>query len=284
MNAIWPRFCLGKRLAAAAVLLAAAATTARANQPYGLFPESEQAFRRLIADPRHVQLGINYYRLQGRDTSDVALGHSWGMARWYSHDDCWMWQWNLEAMAYSRFTVGGSVNEFETVDFFANLPLAVRHDAFSAQAMLFHESSHLGDDYIRRTTDRGFRYSLEGLKTTVSYEPAPWARVYGGMTYLLHVVPIPQRRAFQGGFELTSKDLELSRKYPVRVFLAQDLQSNENVKWNLNSRSVMGVNLGFHDVPRYMRIYVGYFDGHSPYGQFFARREHYADLGVSLHF
>jgi hypothetical protein len=283
LKGIWQSFCRGKRLAAAALLLTAA-TSAQAKHPYGVFPESEQAFRRLIADPRHIQLGVSYYRLQGRDSSDVALGHSWGMARWYSHEDYWMWQWNLEAMAYSRFTVGGSVNRFETVDFLANLPISVRHDGFSAKGMLFHDSSHLGDDYIRRTGDTGFRYSVEGARVIASYEPQPWARVYGGATYLLHTIPSPARWTLQSGFELTSKDLELSRKYPVRVFLAQDLQSRENVQWNLNSRSMLGVTLGFHDVPRYMRIYVGYFDGHSPYGQFFARREHYADLGVSLHF
>ena len=37
-----------------------------------------------------------------------------------------------------------------------------------------------------------------------------------------------------------------------------------------------------YGIPRSMRLYAGYFDGHSPYGQFFTRREHYADIGVSF--
>ena len=265
-------------------LLALLSAPAQANSPYGLFPEHEQVFRHLEADPRHIQLGAAYYRLQGRDEADIALGHSWGMARWYSNNDQWVWQWNLEAMAYSRFTIGGALNQFETVDFLAHLPLAARRGPFSTRVMLFHESSHLGDDYIRRTNDVGFRYSIDGLNGVLSLDAASWARLYAGATYLLHTVPVPARRSAQAGFELTSRELGLATDFPMRVFLAQDLQSHENVRWNVNSRTVAGLQLGFKKVPRYVRLYGGYFTGHSPYGQFFSRLEHYADIGISLLF
>ena len=284
MNATWRKRSDASRAAALAATLLLVPLGAHANSPYGFFPESEQVFRRLIADPRHIQLGAAYYRLDGRDIGDVALGHSWGMTRWYSNNDYWTWQWNIEAMAYSRFMIGGALNDFETVDFFADLPVAVRHDGFSTQIMLFHESSHLGDDYIRRTNERGFRYSIDGLRSTTSYEPLPWARIYGGGSYLLHAGPSPARWAPQWGFELGTKDLGISRKHPIRLFMGQDFQSHENAHWNVNARTVAGLTLGFQNVPRYLRIYGGYFDGHSPYGQFFQRRERYTDIGISLHF
>lgn len=212
----------------------------------------------------------------------MALGHTWGMARWSTNDDRWLWQWNVEAMAFSRFELGGSVNSFETVDFFANLPVAARNDAFSARLMLFHESSHLGDDYIRRTADQGFRYSVDGLRGNAAWEPVGWARVYAGFGYLLHTIPSPDRRTLQAGFELTTQELGLSPRYPTRLFLAQDVQSHENAAWNLNSRTVAGVTVGSKNVRRFMRVFLGYFEGHSPYGQFFRRRERYLDLGLSL--
>ncbi|MDE2039009.1 MAG: DUF1207 domain-containing protein [Elusimicrobia bacterium] len=268
-----------------ALLLALLAMPALAagDHAFGLFPESEQVFRQLTADPRHIRLGASYYRLDGHNEADVALGHSWGMASWRDEKGRWLWQSNIEAMAYSRFLVGGGVNQFETVDFFANLPLSARRGPFSARGMLFHESSHLGDDYIRSTGSTGFRYSIEGARATVSYEPSAWSRLYCGVSYLLHSIPLPQRKAAQWGFELTSRQFGLSAQYPLHIYLAQDFQSNEDVRYNVNSNTEAGLVVGFKDVQRFMRVFLAYFDGHSSYGQFFSRREHYVSVGLALH-
>jgi len=272
--------------ALAALRLLAAAAPARANglsQSFVLFPESEQVFRQLVADPRHIALGTSYYRFAGKDVPDVALGHSWGLTHWDSNDHYWQWQTNIEAMAYSRFIVGGSVNEFETVDFFANLPLAVRHGIWSARGMVYHESSHLGDDFIRRTGQTGFRYSVEGSQLHFAVEPLLWLRAYAGMKYLFHTVGAPGRKTAQYGVELTSPDINRGSRFPMRLFLAQDLQNTEYNDYNINSNTEIGVIIGFREVKRFMRVYGGYFTGHSPYGQFFQQKEHYLDVGLSLH-
>jgi hypothetical protein len=270
-------------MAAAAALLALAVDAA-ANSPNKLFPESDQVFHQLEADPRRIQLAASYYRLDGKDKSDIALGHSWGMLRWFTNNDYWTWQWNVEGMALSRFTIGGNLNSFETVDFVGNLPIAIRHRGFSARAMIFHESSHLGDDYIRTTGDQGFRYSQEGLRGTLSIEPLYWTRIYAGGTYLLHSLPDPAREAAQFGLELTSKPVTRSAKYPLRFFAAQDFQWKGATGWEADSRSIAGVIMGFDGVPRSMRFYVGHFEGHSPFGQLYKRRERYNDVGISFHF
>lgn len=267
------------------LLLAGAFAPARAaRSPYAVFPRGNELFPALLADPRQIQLSAAYYRLAGRDTADVALGHSWGMARWYSDEDRWAWQWNIEAMAFSRFLLSGVINEFQTIDFFANIPLEVRSGPYSGKFMLFHESSHLGDDYIRRTRDVGFRYSIDGLRAVLAVEPFRALRLYGGATYLLHTIPSPKRGALQGGLELRTRELGLLEKYPTHAYLAQDVQSIERTAWNVNSRTVLGVQIGFKGALSSMRLQVGYFDGHSSYGQFFSRREHYTDAGINLQF
>lgn len=255
---------------------------ARAAASVKLFPESELVFQHLEADPRRMRIGASYYRLDGKNRSDIALGHSWGMARWSKHD--WTWQWNIEGMVYSRFTISGSLNSFETVDFAGNLPIAVSRGKFSARAMLFHESSHLGDDYIRRTNDQGFRYSIDGLRLTLSARPASWARLYCGGTYLLHTIPDPARKAVQAGGEVTSRIMGTSRRYPLRLFAAQDVQFKEATGYKPNSRTVAGVDVGFDGVPRSMRLFIGRFEGYSAFGQLYRRRESFSDVGLSLHF
>lgn len=267
----------------AAALLAAALAAPAAAGP-DLFPRPNEIFPPLVADPRHVQLSASYYRLEGRNASDIALGHSWGLVRWRGGllQD-WLWETDIEGMAVSRFQIAGGVNQFETVDFFANLPVTARRGDVSFRGELFHESSHLGDDYIRRTGDAGLRYSTEGLRGTAALEPCRFARAYAGARYLLHTVPSPARWTLQTGLEATSDDLRWSDQVPVRAFAAQDLQWRQNVQWNLDAHTLAGLTIGCRcSAPRAMRVQVGYFTGHSPYGQFFARRAHYADVSVAF--
>jgi hypothetical protein len=259
------------------------ATPAPADGWVSAFPRGGEVFTPMIADPREIQLGADYYRRQGENDADVSLGHSWGLARWRTGllSD-WLWQVDIEGMAYTRFQIGGGINEFETIDFFANLPVEVRKGPFSFKAELFHQSSHLGDDYIRDTGEFGYRYSVEGARGLASIDLFRYARVYGGATWLIHSIPAPQRWALQSGLELASADLHWSSRVSTRVFVAEDVQSHENVQWNVNSNTLAGLKIGFPESPRAMRVQFGYFIGHSPFGEFYAQKEHYADFGISL--
>lgn len=272
------------RSSLAAALLAAALAAPAAAASVDLFPRPNEIFPLLIADPRHVQLSASYYRLEGRDASDIALGHSWGLTRWRSGAlQDWLWESDVEGMAYSRFRIGGGVNEFETVDFLGALPVTARRGDVSFKGELFHESSHLGDDYIRRTGSQGFRFSEEGLRLQGALEPRRWARAYGGGAYLLHDVPAGGPWSAQGGLEMVSDDAGWSKEVRTRFFLAQDFQWRQNVRWGMDSHTVAGVTLGFREsLTRATRLQVGYFDGRSPFGQFYTRRTRYADASISF--
>lgn len=269
---------------AAALLLLAALTSRAAAADVDLFPRPNVIFPLLIADPRHIQLSASYYRLNGRNTSDIALGHSWGLTRWRSGElDEWLWEADIEGMAYSRFQIGGGVNRFETVDFFANLPVTVRRGDIAFKGALFHESSHLGDDYIRETGNAGFRSSNEGLRLQGSLEPRRFARLYGGGTYLFHDVPVSAPWSMQGGLEFFSDDLHWSKRVRTRFFVGQDFQWHQDVGWNMDSHTVTGLKINFREsMTRAMRVQLGYFTGHSPFGQFYTVRTHYADLSVAF--
>src|SRR5437899_3099831 len=81
------------------------------------------------------------------------------------------------------------------------------------------------------------------------------------------------------GVEFTSRRVNKSRQYPVRLFAAHDAQFKEATAYGANQRTVAGVSVGFDGVPRSMRFFVGRFDGYSPYGQLYRRRERYHDVG-----
>ncbi len=188
---------------------------------------------------------VSYYRMSGLDIGDVALGHRWGMDRW---KDRWgnQYQWDLEGMAYSRFQLGLGINYLETIDYIANLPLEIRRGPYSGEIMIFHESSHLGDGYIRQTGNLGFNYSVNGVRTVFSRNFAKVLRIYGGGSYLIDVIPASLGRGvLQGGFELKSHDFHVPKiKRPLFVYLAEDVQSHQDVAWNVNSNAVAGIGIG----------------------------------------
>lgn len=252
------------RSSVAAALLAAVLTAPAAAAP--------EAFPPLIADPRETQLSASYDRRDGENDSDVALGHAWGLTRWRSGIlQEWLWELDLEAMAYSRFRIDGRSSDLETGDLFANLPLTARRGAVSFKAMLFHENSYRPD-----------RYSVEGLRGLAAFEPASFLRLYGGGAYLIRTVPDPRRWAAQSGVELTTGDLRWSTRAQTRLFVAEDVQSHENVRWNVNSSTTAGVRINLPESPRAVRLQVGYFTGHSPFGEFYRQKDRYADVAIAF--
>lgn len=261
-----------------------AAQTARAAEPQ-MFPLSDELFRRLLADPRQAQTRLSYYREYGLNLADAALGNTWGLLRWQDLGGSgWDAQWNVEGMAYSRFKLSGGVNEFEAVDFFANVPVEFRRGRLSARASLFHESSHLGDDHIRRTGNAGYRYSIEGLRLVASIDAAEGLRLFGGGSALLHSVPRAQKGSLEAGFELRSRDLGWFAEHPCWLYAAQDFTAQGRRGWNIDSNTEAGLRLGFPHVVRALRAHIGYYDGHSQFGQFYNNREQYASLGLSFDF
>ena len=255
------------------------------------FPESGELFQKLIADPRAVQTKVSYYRLDGYDEADVALGKSWGIYRWRAGS--WDWQSDVEGMAYGRFRIGGGINRFEVVDYFANLPVEFRKGNFSGQFTLYHESSHLGDDYIRQngapqaasTSLPGARFSMEAAKAIFSEDfLGRTLRLYGGDVQILHTIRPLGRQFIEWGGLAKTHVLWRAGGLAISGYASWDLQSREYIHWNINSYSVAGIKIVSEKTGHSVRVQGGYFDGHSPYGQLLFLREHYADMAFLFDF
>lgn len=261
-----------KVLASALLLLAAAARA----KDLETFPPPDELFPKLLAAPKQVQFGVSRYAMYGRGYSDLSLGHSWGLLRGRAGDQLTQWQFDAQAMSFSRW----SGSSLEAVDLVAFLPVSLRRGDVSAQAGPYHENSHLGDDAIRRTGRASVRTNSTGLKALAALEPWPWLRAYGGLSFQVDGAPSPKRWGFQAGAEAATEDLKVSADFPLRLYAAEDLQFPERVGFNPNSRVAVGVKVGWKQSRKTARLQAGYFSGHSYYGQFFADREHFADLSL----
>jgi hypothetical protein len=249
----------------------------------GWLPPSK-VFDPLIADPRwpRFSASIQFYQDDPRlnTVGSANVGASIPFYGW----DAWdaEWQVGLQGGVFSIFNMNAPSTDLVNADYFVALPLGVRRGAFSAQARLFHESSHLGDEFLLRNPVQRINLSYEGADLLLSWDFDGILRLYGGGGGLFNTDPSNLKPWFvHGGFQLTSPyPLFTELLYPVA---ALDIQADEQKDWNTNFSFRAGVEFRSEWLAsRRLQWLLEYYNGRSPNGQFFERNIEY--VGTGLHF
>jgi Protein of unknown function (DUF1207) len=158
-----------------------------------------------------------------------------------------------------------------------------RSSVLAALGRIFHQSSHLGDEFLLRNRIERINLSYEGVDLLFSGDPWPWLRLYGGGGVLIHTFPHLQRLSAQAGVELQSPIAFLDGA--VRPIAAFDYEAREENHWHEDLSGAAGIQL---ENPRFskmrLQILASYYKGNSPNGQFFERRIEVLGIGAHLHF
>lgn len=259
---------------------------ATAVLPTGFLP-SGHLFQPLLADPRwpHFSAAYRYYFGQSefKNVGAVSFGETIPLFRGDAFSDS-QWGVGIQAGVFSTFEIDAPSKDLINADYFAALFGTWRRGPFSALGRVFHQSSHLGDEFLLRTRIDRVNLTYESVDLKLSYD-LPWGlRVYGGGGYLFDQEPASLKPwTTQGGVEFRSP-WTLASKY-IRPVAAVDLQSHEENQWNVDVSVRAG--LQFENVrvlERNLQILFEYFNGNSPDGQFYSRRVEYLGVGAHFHF
>ena len=93
------------------------------------------------------------------------------------------WEAGLQAGVFSDFNLDASSSDLVNTDFIVSAYSSMRAGQFSAFGRLYHQSSHLGDEFLLRKINTKFErvnLSYEGVDLKLSYELPYGVRVYGG--------------------------------------------------------------------------------------------------------
>ena len=298
------------RLATFLLALFAAATRAQsAPSRCGVgFPAGEHGyvplprgdvFCPLVADPKATRSFASLLRHEsGDDFSDpeldiasVGIGDAFGLGRWTGSRPGDGVQFSLTAGVFAQFDLGTESYDLLNSDFVVGLPLTIRRSWFSTRLRLYHQSSHLGDEYLlREPADRQDRQNLtfESLEWILSADGGP-LRVYGGGEMLFRREPEDLGRYLaHGGVELRplARVLPLGSLGGFRFVAAADVKSSEEQDWKPAISGRAGLEYdragGTDTMARRYGIFAEFYTGPSPYGQFF--REKVRLMGVGIHF
>jgi hypothetical protein len=251
----------------------------------GLFPGGH-LFDPLIADPRWPHFGASYQRYLDdkrlKNVAAVSFGETFTIYR----DDTALgwWELGVQAGVFSLFDLDAESKDLINADYFVAGLLGYRYDRFSALTRVFHQSSHLGDEFLLANRIQRINLSYEGVDLKLSYELfGDVLRAYGGGGYLFHRDPSDLKPGFvQWGLEFRSpwpRDLQL-----VRPIAAVDVQNREQNDWHTDISVRAGVEFKGVLATRKAQLLLEYFSGYSPNGQFYQDKIDYLGVGLHLHF
>lgn len=258
--------------------------------PTGLLPTGH-LFKPLLADPRWAHFSAAYRNyignnVDGNHNGSVSFGETIPFYRANLGQTTIQWEAGLQATVFSDFNLGAESSDLINSDFIASVYSSMRVGKFSAFSRIYHQSSHLGDEFLLRTrTDlERVNLSYEGADLRLSYELPYGVRIYGGGGGIFHKEPSNLKPwSVQYGLEFRSPWRIASA--PVRPIMAVDLKNYEQTNWSTDVSARAGIQFeNFQTFGRKLQFLLEYFNGNSPTGQFYIDKVEYLGIGAHYHY
>jgi hypothetical protein len=254
--------------------------------PFAVFLARKTLFQPLLADPRWPHFSAAFQRYvddrQVRDVGATTFGESFSLVRFGGPWDATM-ELGIQAGVFAIFDLDAESSDLINADYLVGVPLTTKWGNLSNHTSVFHQSSHLGDEFLLRgRADKRVNLSYEAVGSLFSYNLPAGFRVYAGGGYIFRKEP--------GDLEpwSTQVGLEFASPWPLlggalRPVAGVDVQHREEGGWETDLSLRAGVqfqNPNFFS--RKMQLLLEYYRGQSPNGQFYERN--IESLGIGVHF
>jgi len=244
-------------------------------------PEQE-LFAPLLADPRQPRFSVSYlhYRSPASEfaAASVAFGEYFGLASGF-FGNSGSSQVGIQGGVFALFNLDAESSDLINADYWIGLPVSYRRGPWSYLLRFYHQSSHLGDEFILGSPGiNRVNLSYEDMEFLASYEWERW-RLYGGGGYILNSEPDLAPKHLQGGVEY----IKTHAAGRLSLIAAADVQASEELDWRRSRSYQVGFELRSGS-PRRARLMLEHFRGHSPNGQFYREPLRYTGLGLYFGF
>jgi len=251
------------------------------NDPIGpeVLPEKE-LFHPLQADTHEARFSLSYFYYENNGQSAnlgyITAGDTFPLLNW-DYQEMGKFQLGLEGGVFALFNLDERSKDLVNADYILGIPFMYRKNSFSAKARIYHQSSHLGDEFIINNPDvERVNLSFEELELLGSYDFYDF-RVIVGTARILHSEPNLEPWSVKGGLEFRSPDI-----LGDFDFLASSIVSaSEELSWNVSQSYKAGLALQ-KSGNRELQLMLQYYNGFSQNGQFFEEGIEYFGFGLFL--
>lgn len=248
---------------------------------------SGDLYPRYIADPRRPGFTIAAASFSDSDIPDAGdsrfilrLGGRYGFMRFYpegrpDHG----FQIDAEGGFFGHFDRDNSTDNIGW-DGLYGLQLAwAGGGGLAVRFGLFHDSSHVGDEYAERTGRERIEYTRQEYRGGLSWRFAPGWRVYGevGWGWDLRNEELMEAWRAQYGLEYESPFSLWSGR--AGWYVATDIATYDEDDGDINFTLQGGLMYRLDELGRVYRIGLELYDGRSHIGEFFQHKERYVAFG-----
>ncbi len=245
-----------------------------------------------LADPKQPRFHTTYQHWKtGNGNFDVAavgFGEDFGLVRLPREREGDGWQFGISGAVFAIFNLDTSSKDLLNADYIVGFPAAYRSGAWSARLRLYHQSSHLGDEFLLQPQDtqpipqvQRINLSYEAVELLVSREQ-DGVRVYGGTTRIFASATSLGRRRLQAGLEYRGNPRGWRT---ARIIAGLDVEAWDETGWDRDYSAKAGVRFRSpYGEARSVQFLLEYFHGHAPYGQFYRIDVEYLALGIAYAF
>lgn len=248
------------------------------------FPTGD-LFWPLIADPKQPQFSISFrhYKtpLGNANTAAVGYGETFGLYRLAYPRLDEAFQISISGALFAQFNLDTPSYDLVNADYIIGFPMTYRRGNTSLRLRLYHQSSHLGDEFLLHSGPQRINLSFESLELLLSRRWGPW-RIYLGGEYLISREPGELKRSgFHSGLEYYGSRFLGMGQWMTGL----DVKSWEENDWSMDISLLAGIEFGMaRPGNRRVRVMAEGYKGHAPHGQFYKDRISYYGLGFYLGF
>jgi hypothetical protein len=247
----------------------------------------DRLFEPLIADPRwpHFSLAYHYY-IEDEELKNVGsttFGETLPLYR-DSAPFGGQWQIGIQAAVFTIFDLDAESMDLINADYWVGIPVSYRNKSFSSLFRLFHQSSHLGDEFLLRNRADRVNLSYEAIDFRASYDFSDSFRFYGGGGFILRKEPEDLKRwSIQYGLEWKSPRTYMGGV--MKPVLGADFKNQQETEWHSDVSLRFGIEIESKKMLwNRLHLMLEYFNGNSPHGQFYERSIEYLGLGSHFYF
>ncbi|MEO8196825.1 MAG: DUF1207 domain-containing protein, partial [Thermoanaerobaculia bacterium] len=252
----------------------------------------EDLFHPLLGDPKEPRTFATYLHttLRSRSASVAAIGFGerWGIVRGQGTRDGDGWQIGLSGGVFAQFNLDTASKDLVNADYLIGVPFTWRHGPWTGRLNLYHQSSHLGDEFLLHTQAERVNLSFEAVEALVARDLGSW-RIYGGGDYLIDPEPADLASGIlHAGAEYRHprRTVSVGRIGRARWVGAADLKSLEEHDWTVAWSLRAGLEFSPVGAPagtrRSWSLLVEAYEGPAPWGQFYQDDVSYLGFGFHL--
>ena len=241
------------------------------------FTGSGRALKPLFADQREAQIRAGLSTARDGDTfGDVVFGGDLAIYNAVDREETVVESVTVRGLFTARFQLNSESSDQMNTDYVGGVAYGRKHGPDSWELLVYHQSSHLGDETLDFGARARIDYSRESVRFLWSHHFNKSWRVYGGPTFTVSGVPfLRYKTTIQAGVEYQFE------AWGRPMYVAGDLQCRQTNDWRPGFCAQVGAELGDpkSSVSR-PRVFVELYTGYSNMGQFWNAYETSVLVGV----